>query len=251
MWVFFNINRSQIMKKISVIWITMLLVSFNLQAQLQLVNLNDLKEGKEHHQAGQLPVFESALWRKNQADLPMVSHDPLYNIYSKNNLMAVVDGQLVVFPKELLSISNGYSPFKDLMNISNGFLKLKVRKGVGHWSAPGISNGMLHFTGFASLKSMHLLQDTATTLSSNEVEDDQDSSNIISDDPGYWDDDDDYDIRLDLFLDELARHNNPWDMVTVMVDGVLVEMSAGALAAHLGNGAFILAGGDRRMPEFP
>ncbi len=239
------------MKKINVLWVIMLLVSFNLQAQLQLVSLTDLQAGKENHQAGQLPVFESALWRKNQAGLPKVTHERLYNLYDKKNLIAVLDGQLVVFPRDMLSISNGYSPFKDLMNVSNGFLKLKVRKGVGHWTAPGISNGLLHFIGFAPLKSMHELQGTATTISSNEVDEEQDSTSIITDDPDYWDDDNDYDIRLDLFLDELARNTNPWDMVMVMVDGVLVEMSAGAVAAHLGNGAYILVGGDRRMPEFP
>ncbi len=247
------------MQNFKYIWMLLLVFSFKTNAQLQLVNLTDLEQGMQNHQAGKIPVFKSALLQPGQTDQPKVVTERLYDIYSSRNLMAVIDGQLVVFPKDLLAISNGFRPFRNLMNISNGFLKLKFGYGVAQWHQAEISNGYFYFRGFASLQGIHALKGTAATLSLAEWDSSQPSTAVTSDNPDEpydcWDwgncDDDEYDFELDLFLNELNRTHNPWDMVTVMVDGMLVEMPAGALSAHLRNGAFRLGGGDGRMPEFP
>lgn len=244
------------MKIIKYFWIVLLFFNSKSHAQLQLVNLNDLEQGMENHQMGKIPVFKSALLQQGVEGQPKVVSDRLYDIYDSRNLMAVIDGQLVVFPQEMLAISNGFKPFKNLMNISNGIFKLEFGYGVAHWNETEISNGFFYFRGFASLKGVQVLKGTASTLSLADWKPTQTSTAVTSDDTGdCWDwgncDDGEYDIELDLFLDELGRTHNPWDMVTVMVDGMLVEMSAGALSAHLRNGAYRLGGGDGRMPEFP
>ncbi len=255
-------NRSKVMKRMKFIWALLLVLSFNTHAQLQLVDLRDLRPGKENHQAGKIPVFRSALLNQSNESLPKVTSERIYNIYNQANLMAAIDGQLVVFPKQMLAVSNGFSPFKDLMGISNGYLKLKIGYGVAQWTQPSISNGYFYFQGFASLRGMHAMQESSTTLTLNEIELDQPSTTVITDDPDgdgdsdCWSgggscDDREYDIRLDWFLNDLNRQLNPWDRIMVMVDGVMVEMSVGALGAHLRNGAFRLGNGDRWMPEFP
>lgn len=244
------------MKQFNTIILFLLALSWQAHGQLKLVDLTDLKPGMEHHQNGKIPVFRSAL---QLADSPKVQTTGSADVYHPDNLLAVVDGQLVVFPKEQLAISNGFRPFRNLMNISNGFLQLKNRYGVGVWTDNSISNGFLYFRGFAALATLHKIQDSAVTLSLAEVDPTGPSTAVTSSDTSEtydcedWGncDDDEYDFELDWFLDELSRNYNPWDRIMVMVDGMLVEMSVGALSAHLRNGAFGLGGGDGRMPEFP
>ena len=241
------------MKHINTIIILLLAFSWQVHGQLQLVDLQDLKSGMEHHQDGKIPVFKSAL---KISGSPEVFSGGSVDVYHPDNLLAVVDNQLVVFPKQELAISNGFRPFRNLMNISNGFLLLKNRYGVGVWNDNSISNGFLYFRGFADLSAIHTLRDDASTLTQQQADDHQSSTELVSQssgDCGNWGncDDDEYDFELWLFLEELNRTHNPWDMVMVMVDGVMVQMSAGALGAHLNNGAYRLGGGDGRMPEFP
>jgi len=247
------------MKKLIYIMMMVWVFCVDSQAQLQLVKLTDLENGLENHQNGKIPVFRSVLSHPGDTAQPKVVSSRLYDIYDNRNILAVINGQLVAFPKRMLAISNGFSPFKDLMGISNGYLKLEHGIGVARWTNPTISNGFFYFKGYASLPGMHEIKGTANTLSLVDWDPNQPSSTINSEDPDlpddcwYWGtcDDHEYDFRLDLFLRELERTTNPWDMMNVMVDGVMMRMSAGALAAHLGNGAFRLGGGDGRMPEFP
>ena len=244
------------MKHINTIIILLLAFSWQVHGQLQLVDLKDLQPGMEHHQDGKIPVFRSAL---KIIDSPEVISGGSLDIYHPDNLLAVVDNQLVVFPKKQLAISNGFRPFRNLMNISNGFLQLKNRYGVGVWNDSSISNGFLYFRGFAALATLHKIQATAVTLTQAEYDSTQPSTAVTSTVPEHPDDcvdwgncdDDEHDFELWWFLDELERNFNPWDRIMVMVDGMLVEMSVGAVSAHLRNGAFTLGGGDGRMPEFP
>ncbi|MFC3195284.1 hypothetical protein ACFODZ_13610 [Marinicella sediminis] len=240
--------------------ILLLAISCQLHAQLQLVDLGELKSGMEHHQSGKIPIFKSSL---KLAGKPKINLNAGLDVYDPNNLLAAIDGQLVVFPKAQLAISNGFKPFKDLMGISNGFLQLKNRYGVGVWTDQNISNGFLYFRGFASLKSFHVISDTAVTMTWRDYDPAQSSTELVSDgsenpddpvdDCRDWGncDDDEHDFELWWFLEELNRNHNPWDRIMVMLDGVMVEMSVGAVSAHLNNGAFRLGGGDGRMPEFP
>lgn len=228
--------------------ILLLALSWQAHGQLLLVNLKDLKPGMEHHQDGKIPVFRSAL---KITGTPEVLTTVTADVYHPDNLLAVVDGQLVSLAKEQLAISNGFRPFRNLMNISNGFLQLNTVKGIGVWNDNNISNGYLYFSGFADLASLHTLRADATSLTSAEADENPTSSELVSSPGCSHCDDEEYQFKLWVYLQELNSTHNPWDTVTVIVDGMMVEMSAGALGAHLNNGAYRLGGGDGRMPEFP
>jgi len=236
------------MKHINTIIILLLAFSWQVHGQLQLVDLKDLKPGMEHHQDGKIPVFNSALKIPGS---PEVHTTGAADIYHPDNLLAVVDGQLVSLAKDQLAISNGFKPFRNLMNISNGFLQLNTVEGIGVWNDNNISNGFLYFSGFADLAALHTLRTDAITLSLGDTDSSQSSSELVSSRGCGHCDDEEYAFKLWVFLQELFSTHNPWDMVTVIVDGMMVTMPAGALGAHLNNGAYRLVRGDRRMPEFP
>ncbi|WP_395376840.1 hypothetical protein [Marinicella sp. W31] len=230
--------------------LTLLLFSIHLNAQIQLVDLQSLDAGFSDYQSGKIPVFSSLMHHKGPHDLDLVlPEDTHYDPYDKNILMAVIDNHLVLLPKKTLQISNGFSPFVDLMPISNGYLLLSKDKGIARWRYNSISNGYLKFKGFAKIDSFIAVADTGFNNLPHHGDEDMPVSAMSS----TQDDDDDhyYDFLLDIFLRELFRNHNPWDYICVYVDGVKMEMSAGAVGAHLGNGAFRLVGGDRFNPEYP
>ncbi len=224
------------MKKIMTLITALMLCSFQLNAKLQLVNLADLRAGMEHHQQGLIPVFKSQWQDNSQQSIPQVVNQRIYNIYHRNNIIAVVDGQLVVFPKRDLSISNGLSPFKDLMGISNGLGKLKPGLGIGVWDNPDASSSLISFLGFAPLESIHLLKGTAVTVSNSQINRNLNSTTISSFDSTASTTDDD--IKREIWVIDILSRHNPWDFIWVRVDGMMVKMSAGALVSHVDNGAF-------------
>jgi hypothetical protein len=225
------------MKKINAMILFLLALSWQAHGQLQLVNLQELLPGMEHHQSGKIPVFKSALKVPGEN---LVVTDAGLDLYDDANLMAVIDGQFVVLPKHQLAISNGFSPFNNLMNISNGFLQLNQSQGIGVWSELGISNGFLYFKGFASLPTMHAIKSSAVTISEEDVDPSKPSMQIPSnpeeDCQGSEDCRDlEYNWKLWFLLQELNNKFNPWDEITVVVDGVIMTMTAGAVEAHLRN----------------
>ncbi len=86
------------MKKIYTLIILLVLTSFQLKAQLQLVNLEKLDESFITHQSGQIPVFKSLMLRQGPTE-PKLILDPSspLELRDSRNLIAVVDQQLVVF----------------------------------------------------------------------------------------------------------------------------------------------------------
>ena len=229
--------------------LTLLLFSLHLSAQVQLVDLQKLDASYSDYQTGKIPVFSSLMHHKGPHDLDLVlPEDTQYDPNDKNILMAVIDNHLVLLPKKELQISNGLSPFIDLMQISNGFLMLSKEKGIARWRYNSISNGYLKFKGFAKIKSFIAVADTGYNNLPHSGDEDMPVTALSS----TQDDDDEHDrFLLEIFLRELSRNLNPWDYICVYVDGVKMEMSAGAVSAHLRTGFFKLAGGNQFNPEYP
>jgi len=235
--------------KKALIGLAFLLMSLHIQAQVQLVDLQSLDSSYADYQSGKIPVFSSLMHHKGPYDLDLVlPEDTNYDPDDADIFMAVIDNRLVLLPKKYLQISNGL-PFVDIMSISNGFLQLSKKNGMARWRYNAISNGYLKFKGYAPIDSFIAIAGTGINSLPNNSGEEMPVTALAS----TQDDDDDayYDFLLHNFLRELSRNFNPWDYICVYVDGVKVEMSAGAVSAHLRNGAFHLAGGNRFNPEYP
>ena len=230
--------------------LSLLLMSLHSQAQLQLVNLQSLDNSYSDYQSGKIPVFSSLMHHKGPYDLDLVEEkDTNYDLDSPDIFMAVIDNRLLLLPKKYLQISNGL-PFVDLMPQVDGFLQLDKKNGLAKWKYNSISNGFLKFKGYARIDSFIAVAGTGFNNLPNHGGEEMPVTSFSS----TQDDDDNdhyYNFLLDMFLRELFRNHNPWDMICVIVDGVKMEMSAGAVGAHLRNGAFILVGGNHFNPEFP
>ncbi len=207
------------------------LALFQAQAQLQLVDLEQL--AGVDIQDGKIPVLQTGMESPRDAASGVVS-DPLYALGDADNLLAIVDGQLVLMPKNFLAISNGFYPFKNLLNISNGFLHMNTQDTVAVWKGASNRVGVLLFKGFTDLAHLSALAGQAKTLSRADALGEPVYGCVAQQDDEVVDPEL---LAINAHAAQALLTDKAGGRIQVMIDGVLVDMFVSTLVMMINSGA--------------
>ncbi len=240
-------------KKLCSIYVLIFVTTLT-NAQLQLFPFTELNEDVLLGQSGLIPEFnssdynfiESGVYCSFDEDWPCGSTGPFLVPFpyvidgpiDPRLFFAIIDYQLVLMPKNILSISNGFKPFTSNLNISNGFLKLPIDSGFAKLLGVDdkISNSFFKFNGFKKFDSLnqftHINDLKSTTI-------DQVQSNIVpwisSQTLDLENQNNAFNYSQISFKSKLLNRFEMWERIEVILDGVIVETSIGSLVMMLDN----------------
>lgn len=224
-----------------------LLIFFSLtsHAQLQLLSPGDLINEITDLQNGLIPVLstDSKMSRFCLDDIDYCDSTgpihipfpaPPYEPLDPRIMVAIIDHQLVMLPKDMLSVSNGFSPVSHALNVSNGFAYFNN----------GDGSGFLKLNGYLPAKNMVTLLKHSIPVALEHMADQSLVFEAHShDDESTHDDHNEtrqY-LRNEGVISRLFDLFEITDSVYVMLDGVMVEMNVGTLANGIRSGVFIVS----------